>query len=306
MTTPEKAREQVVSSLKGKKIAYVPIGQQFDITSLWRSRLERAFEPMGVEFSAPDAAFDTQRMTQILDSLINDKVDMIILQNPDVGVLSEQIARAQQEGIYVIAVNELGNQSPDAYVGADHVTMAADLADRMVSDCQAAGKNKIAIIDGNGTDGTSIATNEGWDPVFEEAGMDVVSTQHSRYDPAVANTIASTVLQKNPDLCGFAVNWDVTAVGVGEAIDAAGLKGKVGVYNIDASGTWCDALDKGIVTAGAAYDAAGIGTAAAMFAQQLFLLGNAPGTSHTVSFVPYTIVDESNVGTTSTACYGKS
>lgn len=306
VTSNEEARNLLHGAVRGKTIAYVPIVLETDLTSLWATHLRQVFDMLGAEFIVSDPAYDLDLQVRMIDSHINDQVDVIIVQNPDVGVLSEQVQRAHEQGIYVIGINVQGNQSADAFVGADYVSIAQDLGHRIVEDCEAAGRNKVAIIDGWGTDSNSISAAEGWEPVFEEAGLEIVSKQQTNYDPARGNEVATTVLQNHPDLCAFAVVWDILALGVAEAVDAAGLRGEVGVYNFDASRTWCEALREGSVTAGGAYHGAGIGIGAGMMAQDLLLIGDEPGTRRTMAYVPHTIVDIDNVDTTSAACYGSS
>lgn len=302
----DKARDQLRGSLKGKTVAYVPISLQFDLTALWSSQFRDVFENLGATYVEDDPASDVDTQIRMIESRINDNVDVLIIQNPDVGVLTQQVTEAHAKGIYVISVNVQGTQSSDAYVGADYVAMADGLAKRMVADCKAKGKKKVAIISGFGTDSNSIQADAGWTPVFKAAGMDVVSKQQSNYDPTKANQIATAVLQQHPDLCGFAVIFDVTALGVAEAVDSAGQKGKVGIYNFDASRVWCDALKKGDVTAGVAYNASGIAVAAAYEAQALLLKDGKAGSERVMGFVPHTIVDAKNVDNVPGACYGKS
>ncbi|MGC9667630.1 sugar ABC transporter substrate-binding protein [Planosporangium sp. 12N6] len=299
-----KARSLVHGSVKGKKIAYIPMTLQFELTKLWGEQFRAIFGTLGAEYSQEDAKNDVDAQIRMIDSRIDDGVDMLIIQNPDVGVLSQQVRRAQEKGIYVISVNVQGNQSSDAYVGADYTAMAKDLAGRMADDCTAAGKKKVAVVSGFATDSNSIDADKGWLPVFAARGLQVVSEQQSNYDSTKANQIATAVLQQHPDLCGFAVIFDVTSLGVAKAIESAGAQSKVGVYNLDASSVWCDALADGRVTVGAAYNASGIAVAAAYAAQELFLVGNPPGSRRVMGYVPHVLVDKKNYTTAPGACYG--
>jgi len=298
------ARSMVHDSLAGKKIAYIPMSLQFDLTAMWGQQFRSLFESLGADYSESDPANNVDTEIRMIDSRIDDGVDMLIIQNPDVGVLSQQVQRAQEQGIYVISVNVQGTQSSDAYVGADHTAMAADLAERMADDCEAAGKDKVAIVSGFATDSNSISADKGWEPVFEKRGLEVVSKQQSNYDATKANEIATVVLQQHPDLCGFAVIFDVTALGVAQAVGSAGLEGKVGIYNFDASRVWCEALEEGRVTAGAAYNASGIAVAAGYAAQELFLVGAPPGTRRVMGYVPHVVADADNYENVPGACYG--
>lgn len=300
------ARDQLYQSLDGKKVAYIPMSLQFDLTKMWGQQFEALFASMGADYVQEDAANNVDTQIRMIDSHINDGVDVIIVQNPDVGVLSTQVQRAHQEGIYVISVNVQGSQSSDAYVGANYTAMGEMLAERMVADCKAKGRTKVAIVGGFGTDSNDIEADKGWLPVFEKAGIEVVSDQQSNYDPTKANQIATAVLQQHKDLCGFAVIFDVTALGVAQAVESAGVQEKVGIYNFDASAVWCDALRDGRVTAGVAYNASGIAVAAAYQAQALLLAKPAAGSQRVMGYVPHMIVDRSNVATAPGACYGVS
>lgn len=305
---PLGVREIVHNTMAGKRVAYIPISNSgFELTAQWGVEIERTLSMLGAELTTYDPNFDTDKMVQIIDGLLADgNLDALVLHNPDVGVLTEQITTAQSKGIYVVVVNMISNQSGDAFIGSDVTSAAADLGERVVSDCKASGGNKVAIIDGWGPDGFSIGANAGWDPVFESAGFEVVSRQQGKYDPAEANTIATAVLQQNPDICAFVVNWDIMSLGAGEAVAAAGRTGEIGVYTLDASNTWCTALREGKATAAAAYNVDGIGVGAALALQNLFELGQPAGSMRTVSYVPHVIVDADNVDTVAGACYAGS
>lgn len=297
------AQQMLLGSLEGKHIAYIPMSLQFDLTKMWGQQFEALFDSMGAEFTQEDAANNVDTQIRLIDSHINDGVDVLIIQNPDAGVLSNQVQRAHERGIYVISVNVQGSLSSDAYVGANYTAMGTLLAERMVEDCKAKGQNKVAVIGGFGTDSNDIEADRGWFPVFEAAGIEVVSDQQSNYDPSRANQVATAVLQQHKDLCGFAVIFDVTALGVAQAVESAGLQDTVGVYSFDASAVWCDALREGRVTAGVAYNAPGIAVAAAYEAQALLLVGDPAGTRHVMGYVPHMIVDASNVDSAPGACY---
>ena len=297
-------RDLVHKTLAGKRIAFVPILYNgFALTETWGHAMERGFSMLGAKFEVHDANFNTDKMVQIIDGLINEKVDVLVLHNPDVGVLTEQIKRAHERGIYVVVVNMIANQSGDMYIGTDVPSAGRDIAQRAVADCKAKGNNKVAIIDGWGPDAFSIGFKAGWEPVLKEAGFQVVSHQQGQYDQAKTNQVATTIIQQNRDLCAFLTNWDIPAVGVGNAIEAAGLKGKIGVYNLDSSQSWCQALQEGKVTATASYDVPGIGSGAVIAVQHLLELGHPAGSERTVDYIPHVIVDKTNVDKITTACY---
>jgi ribose transport system substrate-binding protein len=289
--------------MKGKKVVFFPIVGDAAASQSWSSSFKRIFERLGAHYSMRDSNFDANRMAQQLDAQIADGADVLIVQPPDPDVVSNQIKQAQQKGIYVITLTLMSSARPDAFVGSDYTGLSAKLAERVASDCKARGKNKVAVLDGLGTDSLSTTYNEGWEPVFKEAGIEVAAHQQAKYDPTVASQVASTVLQKNPDLCAFRSNWDIPSLGVAKAVARAGKTGEIGIYNVDASAPWCAALRRGEVTAGVANNLPAMAAVAAAQAQQLVQTGGAPGSQGYGAFVPDTIIDKTNVDDLSGACY---
>lgn len=308
---PLEARQKVLDSMKGKRVAFIPILYDgFKLTEQWGSHMERSFTSLGAEFEVFDSNFDTDLMIRTIDDLISGKkADVLVLHNPDVGVLSKQIEAAQAAGIYTVVVNMISNQSSDAFVGADVVSAGAAVAERAVADCKAAGKTKAAVIEGVGPDGFSLQFNEGIKSVLADGGIEIVGAVQSNWDIATANQLATTLIQQHGDeLCALMLPWDIIAVGAGQAVAAAESDGSIGadsigVYSLDASADWCDSLKAGNVTASAAYDVPGIGTGAVLAVQNLFLIGDPPGTRRTVSYVPHVVVDADNVDSITSACY---
>lgn len=266
---PAEARSQVYEVMKGKRIAFVPILYDgYELTQNWGGTMERSFERMGAKFNVYDSNFDTDQMVKTINDLISRKaVDVLVLHNPDVGVLTQQIKDAANAGIYTVVINMISNQSGDLFVGADVIGAAEDVAERAVQDCQKRGGSKnVAVIDGPGNDAFSLQWNQGIKNVFDREGYKIVRTAHSEWQNSAANRSATQILQQQgKNLCGFMVTFDENAVAVGNAVadaEAGGTipKDSVGVYTMAAGQRWCDAARKGLVTASAAYDVPGIGS----------------------------------------------
>ncbi len=301
---PVEGRKLALGAMAGKRVAFVPIAVEgFDLAGQWIVEMQRTFDDVGIEFTVHDPSFDTDKMVQIIDGLISEGVDALILHNPDVGVLSEQIRKARDAGIYVVVLNLLSNESSDVFIGGDVTSMARDIANYGADDCEARGLTKVAVVDIWGTDSWSIQANAGWDPVFEERGLEVVSRQQGQADPGVAAEIATAVLQQNDDLCAILSAWDIPALGIGQAVATAGRTGDVAVYAMDSSSLTCQAIEAGTVTAAAAYHVPGMGVAAAVAVQSLFQNDPGAGTTRAVTYVPHTIVNADNYQQVAMACY---
>ncbi|MPZ62170.1 MAG: substrate-binding domain-containing protein [Propionibacteriales bacterium] len=310
--TPIKARQAVYDTMQGKKIAFVPILYKgYNLTTEWGHTMERSFERMGAEFKVYDSNFDTDQMVKTINDLIaREAVDVLVLHNPDVGVLTQQIEDAADAGIYTVVINMISNASGDIFVGADVVGSAEDVAERAVTDCESRGAPKqVAVIDGPGNDAFSLQWNAGISNTFEEHGYEVVRTSHAQWQNSLANKAAMQILQQQKDnICAFMVTFDLNAIAVGDAVQDAerqGLiqEGSIGVYTMAAGAETCAAMDAGKVTATAAYDVTGIGSSIVAGTQQLLEMGNEPGSMHTISLLPHVVVDKTTMNEYTIACY---
>ena len=312
---PVEVRQLVHDTLKGKNIAFVPILYKgFKITEEWGKQMESVFGNLGANFQVYDSNFDTDQMVKTINDLIaNKKADVLILHNPDLNVLTQQIKDAQAAGIYVVVLNMISNQSGDAFIGADLVSAAQDITTRAAADCKAAGKTKIALINGPSTDPWNVLYQTGVKNVADAQGLEIVDVTDSKWQADLANQQAATLLQQHgKDLCALMLPWDVIAIPASQAVkkaEQAGTiaPGSVGVYSIDSSIDGCNAIKNGDIRASVAYDQTAIGAGAALATQQLLELGNKPGSQRTVSFVPHTLIDKNNLDKVTYACYtGKS
>lgn len=293
----------VHDSMEGVQVGWVPVGMGIPLTENWSSQLKTGLEQLGAELIMRDPNWDNAKMPDIVDGLINEDVDVLVLHNPDVGVLTSQIQRAKDEGIYVITLNMLPSQQSDAFVGGDFQAMGAALAERVVKDCSASGKSKIATIDGFGTDGASVAARDGWTSVFKDSDLEVVSEQSANYLPAEANKISTTLLQQHPDLCAIVGNFDTMMLGASQAVAQADKKGEVGVYSIDASAPACENIKNGTLTATVSYSVPAMGGTVVSLIELLIQSGKTPGETRSAIFMPYQIIDASNVDDIALACY---
>ncbi|GHB73974.1 ABC transporter substrate-binding protein [Streptomyces viridiviolaceus] len=306
------AHKKTHEAMKGKRIAFVPILYKgYNLTLNWGSTMERAFGNLGADFRVYDPNFDTDKMVKIINDLVARRaVDVLILHNPDVGVLTKQIDAAERAGIHTVVVNMVSSRLGDAFIGVDSVHAAEDITRRAVQDCEKRGAPKrMAIIDGPGNDAASLMWSKGVHHVLDPAGYEVVTTAHTQWQNALAQQAAASITQQQKNnICAYMVAYDLNAIAVGDAVADAAERGvirpdSIGVYTMAADTRWCDALRAGKVTASAAYDVQGVGEAAVVTAQQLVQGGAPAGSTHTVAYVSHTVVDRSNVDDTTIACY---
>lgn len=215
------------SELAGKTVVFVPVAMGTDLSSGWFDGLRKELVPLGVKVVVRDPNFNTNAGAQAITTLINEKPDVIVVQNPDVQTYAKLLQRAEQAGIQVVQVNMRSNYSSVVYVGADWVDIGEKAATAVVQACK--GKsNKIAIVQGVLSAAASAYTLKGVENVLaKNPDIKVVSSQAADWDATKAKGITQTVLKQHPDLCGIVGFWDGMDSGIASAIKEAGLTGKV-------------------------------------------------------------------------------
>jgi ABC-type sugar transport system substrate-binding protein len=261
--TNDPYRQGALESLKGKKIAYLPISIGFDLAQAWGGVVKTEAERYGMSFSSQDPNWNTDAMAQGMTALIAEKPDVIVTQNPDMQSLARLLKQATSQGIVVVQLNMQGAVQTDAFVGPDFIAMGEQSANMMLKKCGADTKtsHKVAIVQGVLTGGVSFYQVQGMMKVFNaHPEIKIVSSQAADWDASKARAITETALQQNPDLCGVIDVWDGQGIGTGAAIKQAGKQDQV--YFITSGGgaqSMCDGLLNGTYSAVINYDAPGMG-----------------------------------------------
>jgi len=293
--TSEELHAHARGSAEGKTIAWVPVGLGTPLTEEWTWRIKRGAEALGMKFVIRDADWDPRREAQAVESLINEKPDVLVVHNFDVQLLAKLIQEAERRGIYVIQVNMVSSYKSDAFVGADFIDVGRRVAEDIVSACADKKPGKVAIVQGDLNSGTSLEMMQGAQPVFDKhPEIQVVSNQAANWDRTKAHDITATVLQQHPDLCATWGFWDQMQYGAATAVKEAGLTGKVKVFTSDHSEITCQAIAQGLITQSYAYDVPYQGDAVVTVANFLLQSGLPPGTSRTAIYSPLMKIDSSN------------
>ncbi len=242
-------RDDFDAMVVGKTVAWVPITLGNPLVDSWTTPMRENFERWGINLIVRDPNFDSNAQLQAVTSVINEKPDVLIVQNANVALLANEIKRAMDNGIYVIQVNMRSNQPSDAYVGVDYYDTGRIIARDIVEACgNGNGSGKVAIVQGEPTAAGSVDQLRGAMEIFEkEPSIEIVSNQAANWDSNRANEITATVLQQHPDLCATYGFWGIMQAGAAQAVKAAGLEGKVKVY-ASSEGNWgdCDLVEDGL------------------------------------------------------------
>jgi ribose/xylose/arabinose/galactoside ABC-type transport system permease subunit/ABC-type sugar transport system substrate-binding protein len=190
---------------------------------------------------AADRETDVERQYQIIENLIQQRVDAILLAPSGSKELVPAIRKANDAGIPVLLIDtridEAAAQSMGAevltYIGSDNFEGGA-VAGRYLAEALG-GSGNVAIIEGISGHETADQRRLGFlDGIAAQPGVRVVASQTANWERALAYNVAENLLQAHPELDAvFAAN-DEMALGALEAIAAAGRLDRISVIGFDA------------------------------------------------------------------------
>ena len=238
--------------MKDKTIAFLPITLGRAASGRMGPRDEDGGRLARHEICRARSQFDNPAQQQALTALVNDKPDVLIVQNPSVTLLIKELKRAESQGTHVIQINMASNYKSDAFVGADWHEVGRMLADEVVKQCgTGSGKSgKVQIVQGELTAAASVDQVGAMLDVFsKDKNIKVVSNQAANWDANTALNITATVIQQHPDLCASVGFWGIMESGAAQAIRNAGKIDQVKVYaSGEGSQLDCDQINQGNFT----------------------------------------------------------
>lgn len=212
------------AALKGKTVAFVPTSLGYDLTDGWNAMIRKQLEPLGVKVVVRDPNWSTDAGAQAITSLISEKPDVLLVQNPDIQSYAKLLKRAEDAGIRVVQVNMRSSANTSAFVGADWVGIGEAMAKAVADKCgTGTGKSgKISIVQGVLTAAASTYQMQGVQNILaKRTDIKVVSNQAADWDASKARAVTDTTLRQNPDLCGIIGFWDGQDTGTAAAIREA-------------------------------------------------------------------------------------
>ncbi len=255
------ARAGYYETMKDRKVVFVPVFMGLDLTEGWSKMMAKQAEALGYDYEVRNSNFNTAAGAQTITSLISEKPDVIVVQNPDVQSYARLLKRAEDEGINVIQLNMKTNTLTTGFVGADVVGIGELQAEAVVEKCaNTETKGKVLILAGPPTSPFSAYMLKGYENILDtNEGIEVVGIQSTGgYESAKAKSITQVVLQQHPDLCGVLGVWDNTDIGTAAAIAEAGKGDQVFVSTSGGGGELsCRGIREGMWQHYVSYDVPG-------------------------------------------------
>jgi ABC-type sugar transport system substrate-binding protein len=155
--------------------------------------------------------------------------------------LNSSLTMASRKDLPIINIDEL---IPEAVAKADGINIVTRIASNNVEvgklDAQLVLNSvpkgsDVAVIEGDPTTTSSMDRVKGFTDAAKEGGLKIVASQPANWDRKTARELATKTLTDNPNLKAIFVANDDMALGVVDAVQAAGATGKVIVVSVDAT-----------------------------------------------------------------------
>lgn len=196
-------------------------------------RGDLVLKPLGTQSQT-----EIDQQISIVENMIAQKVDAIVIAPMDGRALVPPVAKALEEGIKVINIDvmfdeatmkEYGMDVP--FIGPDNVEAAKAVGDILSKKLGKGGK--VIIIEGVQAAVNAQQRKEGFMQSIREYGLELLSSNTANWEIEEAFQVFSNLLTAYPDVQGVMCANDAMALGVVQAIDAAGMTGKIQVIGFD-------------------------------------------------------------------------
>jgi ribose transport system substrate-binding protein len=199
---------------------------------------------------------DVEKQMQIMENLIQRKVDAICLVPAGSQEIIPAIIKANRAGIPVLnidsrvdikALQEAGGEI-EIFIGSDNYDGGRVIGDYLVKLLN--GNGKIGILEGVPGQEAGIQRLEGFLSIINNApGVKILSSQTANWEMSQGYDVFQNMMQAHHDIEALFSGNDNMALGAIEAISAAGRTGDIFVLGFDAIDDAKEAIKKGAMEA---------------------------------------------------------
>ena len=211
---------------------------------------------LSVTFLGPQSESNINEEISIVESAIDRGVKAIVLAPSDTKALIPVVEKAKAAGIPVVIIDSLLEGPEDNYVSflaTDNKAAGEACAKALIEGVKAATSGdtgKIAVMSYVAGVGSEIGRVGGFkDYIAKNSKLEIVTTQYSNADMPTALNQTTNVLTANPDLVGIFGANEPTAIGMGRAIEQAGLGGKIVAIGFEGNSALQEMVKKGTLQA---------------------------------------------------------
>lgn len=213
-----------------------------------------------IEWKGPPQETDFSRQIEIVDSMINARVDGIVLAPTEATSLVTVVERAATLGIPVTIFDSGINTEEYVSFVATNNYDAGVLAAQKLGEILA-GEGEIALVRMVPGSASTTQRESGFQETLAKQfpGIKIVAEQYCMSDRAKALTVSENMLTAHPELDAIFASAEPATVGAGQAIKSRELSGKVRFVGFDFSDTIEKDLKAGVIDALVVQDPFNIG-----------------------------------------------
>jgi ribose transport system substrate-binding protein len=203
----------------------------------WRSLGEgyKAFgDKIGVPvvYQAAQNEGDQLGQLTIAEGLVTQGYNVLLVSPQTDSNLQPIMEQAKAANVPVVNVNDAVIPQAEHFVGNVQRDNGVRVARWFIKNRPNGGK--VAIVEGQAGVYAAVQRTDGFKSTISEGGkFQVVASVPGNWDRQTSYDAATNILQQHPDLIGFYANNDGMALGIVEAVKAAGLQDKVAVFGTD-------------------------------------------------------------------------
>lgn len=213
-----------------------------------------------IDWKGPPQETDFSRQIEIVDSMINARVDGIVLAPTEATSLVSVVERAAAQGIpLTIFDSGINTEQYVSYVSTNNYE-AGVMGARKLGEILG-GKGKIAMVKMVPGSSSTMERERGFEETLAKEFPEVlkVAEQYCMSDRARALTVTENMLTANPGLDALFASAEPATVGAAQALKARSLAGKVKFVGFDSSDTIEEDLKAGVIDALVVQDPFNIG-----------------------------------------------
>lgn len=227
----------------------------------WFNRMEVGVKEFGA--STPGvtarqigpAQSDAAQQQRLVEDLVAKKVDAIAVVSMDPPTLEPVLKRAMDRGIKVVTHEADNQKNTMVDVEAFNNTAYGARLNERLADCMGHTGKWSSLLGSLGSQSQVQWADGGASNARKYPKMELVDAkQESLNDAEKAYGKAKEILRKHPDLKGFQGSSSLDVLGIGRAVEEAGLTGKICVYGTGLPGEAAKLLESGAVNGIAFWD----------------------------------------------------
>ena len=185
-----------------------------------------------------DSQTEIDKQIQLIESLINQKVDALVVVPIDSKALVPVVVKAVKAGIKVVNIDirldeDLlrNNHIELTYVGPDNES-AAQMVGNVLAHRLGKG-SKVILIEGLKVAENAQQRKNGFLKSIDEFGLNLVASASADWETDRAEKVFSELYAKHPDIDGVMCSNDAMALGVIKVLEKHGKAGKIQVVGFD-------------------------------------------------------------------------